>query len=168
MRMLRSDRRDTGVGVLAAGGLTAVPAVDPDPATGLADHVAPIPADVLAALDAQPTDPALPLGSLLLAAHATVLAALSGERDVVTGYVPAAADRPLPCPLSAEPGSWRELLARTRDAERSCWPTPASRSRSCVRELGLTGPRSETEFDPAGAGRAAPGHRAAGGARHDR
>ena len=62
--------------------------------------------------------PDVPFGSLLLTAHAAVLAALSGERDVVTGYVPAGAERPLPCPLSAEPGTWRELLDRTRDAER--------------------------------------------------
>ena len=47
-----------------------------------------------------PTSSALPLSSLLLAAHAKVLAALAGEREVATGYVPAAGDRPLPCRLT--------------------------------------------------------------------
>ena len=48
--------------------------------------------------------------AVLLAAHATVLAALSGEREVATGYVAAEGASPLPCRLTAEPGTWRALL----------------------------------------------------------
>ena len=44
---------------------------------------------------------------MLLAAHAKVLAALSGEREVVTGYVAVAGSPPLPCRLTTEPEPWR-------------------------------------------------------------
>ena len=62
--------------------------------------------------------------SLLLTAHAAVLAALSGEPDVVDRLRPAGRRRPLPCPLSAGPATWRELLDRTREPNASCSPTP--------------------------------------------
>ncbi|MDX3451115.1 non-ribosomal peptide synthetase [Streptomyces sp. ME02-8801-2C] len=49
----------------------------------------------------------------LLAAHAKVLAALSGEREVVTGYVAVKGERPVPRRMLVGPSSWRELLALT-------------------------------------------------------
>ena len=58
--------------------------MDPDPRPGIAESRA-VPAPGAAAL----RGPALKVPLTLLAAHATVLAALSGERDVVTGYVAA-------------------------------------------------------------------------------
>ena len=54
---------------------------------------------------------------MLLAAHAKVLAALSGEPEVVTGYVAAPGARPLPCRLVTGPGSWRAVLLDTHRAE---------------------------------------------------
>ena len=72
----------------------------------------------------------------------------------MTGYVPAAADRPLPCPLSAEPGTWRELLERTRDAERELLAHADFPVEELLRESGLTGPRTDTVF---GAGPDLPG-----------
>jgi amino acid adenylation domain-containing protein len=118
-----ADDREYWTRVLAAGGTTAVPRWVTDPASGVGEHVAPIPTELQAAVD----------GTLLLTAHAAVLAALSGEADVVTGYVPAVGERPLPCPLSAGPATWRELLDRTRDAERELlahadFPVEATRS----------------------------------------
>ena len=78
---------------------------------GSAGYVAPIPAEVLAAVDGRVRPgPA--------AAHAAVLAALSGEADVVTGYVPAGRQRPCRARCTAGPATWRELLDRTRAAER--------------------------------------------------
>ena len=114
MQMRAADDREYWLAVLAAGGTTAVPRWATEPEPGIGDHVAPIPAEVLAALDARPYGPDVPFVSLLLTAHAAVLAALSGERDVVTGYLPAGADRPLPCPLSAEPGTWRDGTRNSR------------------------------------------------------
>ena len=104
-----ADDREYWTRVLAAGGTTAVPRWVTDPAPGVGEHVAPIPTELQAAVDG---------ARCSLTAHAAVLAALSGEADVVTGYVPAGRQRPLPCPLSAGPATWRELLDRTRDAER--------------------------------------------------
>lgn len=73
--------------VLLAGGFTAVPRWTLDPVTGVGEHEAAIPDDVVAALGRLAKDLAVPLDSVLLAAHAKVLAALSGEREVATGYV---------------------------------------------------------------------------------
>jgi amino acid adenylation domain-containing protein len=136
--------------VLAAGGNTAIPRWTTARERGTAEHASAIPADVLAAVDEQAEESAIPLGSLVLAAHAAVLAVLTGERDVVTGYVPVPAAGPLPCPLSADPGSWRELLSRTRRAEEEL----LTHARFPVEELragaGLTGPRFDVVFDLTG------------------
>ena len=59
--------------------------------TGVAEHEATIPDDLVAALRRLADELAVPLSSVLLAAHAKVLAALSGEREVATGYVAGAA-----------------------------------------------------------------------------
>src|SRR4030095_10894253 len=51
----------------------------------------------------------------------------------VPAYGPAGGQRPWPSPLSAGPATWRELLDRTRDAERELlahadFPVEAARS----------------------------------------
>ena len=76
-------------GVLVAGGFTAIPRWTLDPVPGVVEHEATIPGDLVAALRALADELAVPLSSVLLAAHAKVLAALSGEREIVTGYVAA-------------------------------------------------------------------------------
>ena len=89
---------------------------------------------------------AIPYSSVLLAAHAKVLAALSGEPEVVTGYVATASGRPLPCRLSTESDSWRALLLDVHRAEAdllSYRDFPIDDLRS---ELGLVGPTFETMF----------------------
>jgi amino acid adenylation domain-containing protein len=144
--------RDFWRGVLVAGGFTAIPRWTLDPATGVAGHEAAIGDDLVAALGRLADELAVPLRSVLLAAHAKVLAMLSGEREVVTGYVAEAGGRPLPCRLSTEPGSWRALLLATDRAEtelRSHQDFPVDELR---RELGQTEPLSETVFDPTGDG----------------
>ena len=151
MQMRAADDREYWLRVLATGGTTAVPRwvgnpESGDPQSGIGDHVAPIPAEVLAALDAQPYGPDVPFVSLLLTAHTAVLATLSGEREVVTGYLPAGADRPLPCPLAAVPGTWRQLLERTVGAERELLAHAGFPVEELRRESGLTGPRTDTVF----------------------
>ena len=84
---------------------------------GVAEHETTVPDDLVAALRRLADELAVPLSSVLLAAHAKVLAALSGEREVVTGYVAADGGRPLPCRLTTEPGSWRALLLDAHRAE---------------------------------------------------
>ena len=98
-------------GVLVAGGFTAIPRWTLEPATGVAEHEATVRDDLAAALRRLADELAVPLSSVLLAAHAKVLAALSGEREVVTGYVAVEGGRPLPCRLTTEPGSWRARAA---------------------------------------------------------
>ncbi|MBV9922198.1 MAG: amino acid adenylation domain-containing protein, partial [Pseudonocardia sp.] len=126
---------------MAAGGTTAVPRWVADPAPGIGVHVAPVPADVLAGVGAHPHGPDVAFDTLLLAAHATVLAALSGEPDVVTGYL--AADRILPLRLSAEPAPWRKLLDGARDAERQLLAHADFPAEELLRE---SGPRSDVVF----------------------
>ncbi|WP_330301795.1 MULTISPECIES: non-ribosomal peptide synthetase [unclassified Streptomyces] len=135
-------------GVLVAGGSTTIPRWTLHPMTGVDEHEATIPDDVLDDVRRLATDLAMPLGSVMLAAHAKVLAALAGEQDVTTGYVAEEGGRPLPCRLATAPESWRALLV---DAHRGAselvshkdFPVDALR-----RELGLSEAPIETVFDP--------------------
>jgi amino acid adenylation domain-containing protein len=139
-------------GVVAAGGCTAIPRWALDPVPGVAEHEATIPGELVAALRRLADELTVPLGSVLLAAHAKVLAVLTGEHEVVTGYVAVEGGRPLPCRLRTEPDSWRTVLLDTHRVSselRSHKDFPVDDLR---RELGLTEPLSETVFDPTGAG----------------
>ena len=87
---------------------------------------------------------------MLLAAHAKVLAALSGEPEVVTGYLAAPGGLPLPCRLATGSGSWRTLLLDTHRAEWELLFHQDFGVGDLLGELGLTGPAFETVFDPVG------------------
>ena len=139
-------------GVLVAGGFTPIPRWSLDPVPGVGEHEAPIPDDVVVAARRLAYELAVPLGSVLLAAHAKVLAALSGEREVVTGYVAAAGRPPLPCRLTTEPDSWRAVLRDTRRIELDLLSHQEFPVDDLRRELDLTGPSFETVFDPTGDG----------------
>ena len=137
-------------GVLLAGGFTAIPRWTLDPVPGVAAYEAMIPGDVVAGLRERAAELGVPLSSILLAAHARVLAALSGDSEVMTGYVAAPGSLPLPCRLVTGPGSWRTLLLDTHQAE---WELLAHQDYGVgdLRgELGLTGPAFETVFDSVG------------------
>src|SRR6266702_4610403 len=73
-------------GVLLAGGFTALPRWTLDPVSGVGEHEARIPDELMAALRRLANELAVPLSSMLLTAHAKVLGALSGEHEVCTGY----------------------------------------------------------------------------------
>jgi amino acid adenylation domain-containing protein len=136
--------------VLLAGGFTAIPRWTRNPVSGVARHEVAIPADLAAALRQRAAELAVPLSSVLLAAHAKVLAALGGEAEVVTGYVTAPGSLPLPCRLTAGPGSWRSVLLGTHRAE---WELLAHQDfgvDDLRGELGLSAPSFETVFDSVG------------------
>ncbi len=137
-------------GVLLTGGFTAIPRWTLDPAPGIAAHEATIPADLAAALRVRAAELAVPLSSVLLAAHAKALAVLSGEPEVVTGYLAAPRGRPLPCRLATGSGSWRTLLLETHRAERELLLHQHFGAGDLLGEPGLTGPAFETVFDPVG------------------
>jgi amino acid adenylation domain-containing protein len=139
-------------GVLVAGGFTAIPRWTLKPVTGVGEHEATIPDDLVAALRRLADKLAVPLSSVLLAAHAKVLAALSGEREVTTGHVAVEGGQPLPCRLSTEPGSWRTLLLDTHRVEAELLSHKDFPVDNLRRELNLTGPSFETVFDPTGDG----------------
>ena len=144
--------RDFWHGVLATGGSTTVPRWTLDPVPGVADHETPISRQTVVAARRLASDLEVPLRSVLLAAHARVLGALSGERDVVVGYLTDAVVRPLPCLLSTEPASWRALVEKTRRAESALRAYAGFPVDDLRGELGVSGPSFETVFDPAGAG----------------
>ena len=137
-------------GVLMDGGFTAIPRWTRDPVPGIARHEATIPGDLVAALRRRSAELGVPLGSVLLAAHAKVLAALSGEAEVVTGYVAAPGARPLPCRLATGPGSWRTFLLDTHRAEWELLSHQDFPVGDLVGELGLAGPAFEIVFDSVG------------------
>ncbi len=135
-------------GVLSAGGATVIPRWTLHPTPGIAEHVEPLTADLIAAMRRLAGQTELPLHSLTLAAHAKVLAALSGEQAVVTGYAAGPGGRGLPCALTTEPGSWRSLLEAAAVVEMDVVRHRAFDVDELKSELGVAGPRFETEFDP--------------------
>jgi amino acid adenylation domain-containing protein len=139
-------------GVLATGGFTAIPRWTRDPATGVAEHESAIPDEIGSAARRLADDIGMPLSSVLLAAHAKVLAALSGEREVVTGYLAAGGARPLPCRIATGAGSWRTLLLDARRAEAELLSHKDFPVEDLRRELGVRHPPFETVLDPDGHG----------------
>src|ERR1700746_592321 len=92
------------------GGLPPIPRGSLDPVPGVVVCEAAVPRDLLPALRQRAAEVGVPLSSVLLAAHGAVMAAVSGEPEVVTGYLAGVRGVPLPCRLVTGPGSWREAL----------------------------------------------------------
>ncbi|MGW4488540.1 non-ribosomal peptide synthetase [Amycolatopsis sp. NPDC004368] len=137
--------------VLVAGGATTVPRWAPDPAAGVGTTAARLPAPVVAGVRRLARELAVPPRAVLLAAHARVLAALTGEREVVTGYA-SAGGATVPCRLTTEPATWRELVLETHRRESAVVAYRRFPVDELRRELGVPGPVTETVFDPAGDG----------------
>ena len=137
-------------GVLTGGGFTAIPRWTTDPVPGIAGHETPVPGDLLPALRRRAAEVGVSLRSVLLGAHAKVLAALSGESEVVTGYLGAPGGVPLPCRLATGSGSWRALLLEAGRAERELVAHQGFGAGELLGELGVAGPAFEVVFDPAG------------------
>ena len=144
--------RDFWREVLLQCGFTAIPRWSGDPAPGVGEQRALVPADLMISLRRLADELAVPVSSVLLAAHAKVLAALSGEHDVTTGYVASVGGSPLPCPLTTGSDSWRALIQDARHAQSRLLPHKDFSVSDLRRELGLTEPSFETVFDPAGDG----------------
>ncbi len=96
----------------------------------------------------------LSLEAVLLAGHAKVLAALSGQTEVLAGYVPVAGEQPLPCPLTTKPESWRSLLLDAHRVEKELLAHKEFPVEELRRELGQTEPAFEAVFDATASGRA--------------
>ena len=134
-------------GVLLGGGFTAIPRWAAEPVPGVAQHEVAIPGDLVDDLRRRLE---IPLSSILLAAHVKVLAELSGEAEVVTGYVAAPGGLPLPSRMQTSSGSWRALA---QQAHRTEWELLSHQDFGVGElrgELGLTGPMFETVFDAVG------------------
>ncbi|MDQ0988933.1 amino acid adenylation domain-containing protein [Streptomyces sp. V3I7] len=142
--------------VLTAGGFTAAPRWVREPVAAaagvprVAEYEAAVPDDVAGEVRELARELRVPVSSVLLAAHARVLAALSGEQEVVTGYAAGSRSRPLPCRLTVEPGSWRALVAEADRVESELLEHQECPVDELRRELGVSGPSYEIEFDPAG------------------
>ncbi len=138
--------------VLLAGGSTTVPRWAAEPGPGTAEVEVPLPDATVVALRRLADRLAVPLGSVLLAAHARVLSALTGETDVVTGYVAGDGGAPLPCRLSVDAGSWRALVRSAATTEAGLLAHRHADLDGLRRELGASGPSSEVVLDLTGAG----------------
>jgi amino acid adenylation domain-containing protein len=152
MHVTAEPDREFWSGVLAAGGSTTLPRWTTEPVAGVAQHDVTVPDELGTALRGLASALDVPLGSVLLAAHAAVLSALSGEREVVTGYVPVRGGPPLPLPLGTGPVSWRALILETHRAEAGLLSHRDFPVDDLRRSLGVPGPRSEAIFDPTGDG----------------
>jgi len=149
-KLAETDRSFWGR-VLTAGGFTTIPRWTLTPVRSVAEYETTIPCGLVAPLRRLADELAVPLSSLLLTAHVKVLAALSGEREVATGYVVAEGAQPLPCRLTTEPASWRDLLLETRRVEAELLSHKDFPVNDLRRELGLTEPLFETVLDATGA-----------------
>ena len=129
------------------GGYTKLPRWSRDPVAGVGEHDAWIPDKLAAAARRLAGELAVPLSSVLLAAHAKVLAALAGQREVVTGYAFTGTCEPLPCRLTTEPGSWRELLLEAHRAEQELLSHKDFAVDELRRDLGLPEPSFEIVVD---------------------
>jgi amino acid adenylation domain-containing protein len=134
-------------GVLLAGGFTALPRWTLEPVTGVGEHEARIPDELMAALRRLSNELTVSVSSVLLTAHAKVLAALSGESEVSTGYA-VEGRSPLPWRITTGPHSWRDVLLETRRAELQLLSHKDFPLDDLRRELGLIKPLFETVFDP--------------------
>ncbi|MET7377213.1 amino acid adenylation domain-containing protein [Streptomyces sp. NPDC005526] len=142
--------REFWSGVVTAGGVTAVPRWTREPVAGTAEHRAVVPDGVAGAVRALAAASDVPVSAVLLAAHARVLAAVSGEREVVTGYVPGPGHGPLPCRLTVPPGSWRGLVLSAHRTEAEVLAHRDFPVDDLRRELGVSEPSYEVVFGPAG------------------
>lgn len=143
--------RDHWRTVLLAGGATEIPRWTLDPVAGIGEHEVTLPGQLLTELRRLTSELSVPLASFLLTVHARVLADLSGEPDVVTGYVAGEGRPALPCQLTTSPSSWRELVRQTRRAEADLLRHQDIPVDELQRELGV-GPSYETVLDLSGAG----------------
>jgi amino acid adenylation domain-containing protein len=152
MEMAVDTGREFWRGVLLAGGATAVPRWTLAPVPGVTEREAAVPEGVVAGLRRLADEVDVPFSAAVLAAHATVLAALSGESEVVTGYVGSAGGRPVPCRLTTGGDSWRALVARTAATEAALRAHGDFPIEDLRRELGVPGPVFETVVARSGTG----------------
>ncbi|MEU6553443.1 amino acid adenylation domain-containing protein [Streptomyces sp. NPDC046915] len=137
--------------VLTAGGVTPVPRWAPEPVAGVAEYEATVPDAVAAAVRELARRSAVPVSAVLLAAHTKVLAAVSGEREVVTGYVAGERGGPLPCRLTVPDGTWRSLVSEAHRVQAELLTHRHFPVEELRQELTVAGPSYEVVFDPAGA-----------------
>src|SRR5581483_1616785 len=136
-------------GVLVAGGSTTIPEWTLEPEPGIAEHTETVPQHLVTALGERADEVGVPPRAVLLAAHAVVLSALSGEKDVVTGYLTdgaAGGASVLPCRLSTEAVSWRGLLVAAHRVESTLLAHRDFPVEQLRRELSLAGSSSQVEF----------------------
>src|SRR5438094_2725641 len=135
--------------MLLAGPFTVLPRWTREPAAGVGEHEARVPDELVARLRRLADELPVSFNSVLLTAHARVLAALSGEHEVLTGYVARPGRSPLLCRMTTEPHSWRAMLLEVHRAESELLSHADFPVEDLRRELGLTQPSFETVFDPA-------------------
>ena len=152
MTVLTDVDRDFWHEVLSDSGFTAVPRWASTPTAGLAEHEASLSRTEVKAVRRLADRLGVPPTAVLLAAHAKVMAAVSGELDVVTGYVTTSSQAPLPCRLSTASASWRGLILDAHQSELDLRTHAGFPVEDLRRELGLSGPSFETVFDPTGGG----------------
>lgn len=146
MRVTAKAGREYWRDVLGKGGFATIPRWSAEPRTGLDAHATTVDEGLATRLRELARDLDVPLTSVLLAAHATVLAALTGEREVVTGYL-TKADHAVPCRLNTEFRSWAELIRATHRNESELLTYQDFPVDGLRHELDLAGPPFETEFD---------------------
>ena len=146
------DSREFWRAQLAAGGSATIPRWTLDPVSGSAEHEAAVPDDLLVAVYRLADQLAVTPGTVVLVAHAAVLAALTGETEVVTGYLAAPGGRPLPCRLPTEQRSWWASMLSTRQVEADLLRHNDFPADGLQCELRSAGPLFETVFDATGGG----------------
>ncbi|MEW2418192.1 amino acid adenylation domain-containing protein [Streptomyces sp. NPDC046866] len=140
----------------APGGFTALPRWTLTPVPGTAEYRIAVPGPLTTTLRRLADAYGTPLAEVVLAAHFKVLDALSGGEGITGGHLAAADGTARPCPLTAEPPSWRELVRATHRAAAAA-PAPARPPGPSPMPPAPPAPPPEIVFDPYGGAPADPG-----------
>lgn len=139
--------RDYWHSVLRAGGRTVLPRWTSASSPGVAMYEVEVPRPLIDALRHLADDLNVSVVSIVIAAHAKVVAALSGEREIVTGFVAQNGAQPLPFRVSTEPTTWHDLILECHRIETEVRRHKDVRISEIVRDPGFDAPPFETVFD---------------------
>ncbi|GGI83992.1 hypothetical protein GCM10011581_21510 [Saccharopolyspora subtropica] len=116
MNRSSAERRAFWTKVLEGAAFTPIPrwhGPEPEPPS-TACHELELPAATTQRLRSTAEALGVPVSTLALAAHVKVIAAVTGEPQVVTGFLVDGGD-PAPCSVRLPDGSWRALVARVHN-----------------------------------------------------
>lgn len=133
--------------VLRSGGRTVLPRWTSAAGPGVAMYEIAVPRPLIDTLRDLADDMHVSVVSIVIAAHAKVLAALTGEREIVTGFIAEPDAPPLPFRVSTRSVTWRDLILECNQIESDVRRHKDVRIVETMHALGFEQSPFETVFD---------------------